>query len=149
MYSLQIQTTTRPEYVWPEVRTKIGKAAQNREKQEWEKEKPKLGNARKLRGIYFSDPDDKEYSEFIKKKKNARRKLGRPMAQAMPWKRDKQHSSIVKENVEQKNGHEKEFKTMYGCVVESHESTRQRADSLLSKAHKDRIAGEGFTSMTH
>ena len=38
---------------------------------------------------------------------------------------------------------------MYGCVVESHESTRQRADSLQSKAHKDRIAGEGFTSMTH
>ena len=67
----------------------------------------------------------------------------------MPWKRDKQLSSIVKENVEQNNGHEKEFKTMYGCVVESHESTRQRADSLQSKAHKDRIAGEGFTSMTH
>ena len=35
----KIQTTTRPDYVWPEVRTKIGKAAQNREKQEWEKRK--------------------------------------------------------------------------------------------------------------
>ena len=81
--------------------------------------------------------------------KNARRKLERPMAPAMPWKRDKQHSSIVKENVEQKNGHEKEFKTMYGCIVESHESTRQRAESLQSKVHADRIAGEGFTSMTH
>ena len=66
----KIQTTTRPDYVWPEVRTKIGKAAQNREKQEWAKEKPKLGNARKLRGIYFIDPDDKEYSKFIK---NARK----------------------------------------------------------------------------
>ena len=71
------------------------------------------------------------------------------MAPAMHWKRDKQHSSIVKENVEQKNGHEKEFKTIYGCVVESHESTRQRAESLQSKVHEDRIAGEGFTSMTH
>ena len=30
---------------------KIGKAAQNREKQEWAKEKPKLGNARKLKYI--------------------------------------------------------------------------------------------------
>ena len=66
---------------WPEVWTKIGKAAQNREKQEWAKEKPTLDNARKLRGIYFIDPDDKVYSEIIeKKKKNARRKLERPMA---------------------------------------------------------------------
>ena len=46
-----IQTTTRPDHVWPEVWTKIGKAAQNREKQERAKEKPKLDNARKLRGI--------------------------------------------------------------------------------------------------
>ena len=40
------------------------------------------------------------------------------MAPAMPCKRDKQQSSIAKENVEHKNGHEKEFKTMYGCMVE-------------------------------
>ena len=65
----KIQTTTRPDYVWTEVRTKIGKAAQNREKQEWAKEKPKLDNARKLRRMYLIDPDDKEYSEIIKKKK--------------------------------------------------------------------------------
>ena len=71
------------------------------------------------------------------------------MAPAMPCKRDKQHSSIVKENVEQKHGHEKECKTMYGCMVESHDSTRQRADSLQSKADEDRIAGKAFTSMTH
>ena len=32
---------------------KIGKAAQNREKQEWAKEKPKLDNDRKLIGIYL------------------------------------------------------------------------------------------------
>ena len=31
------QTTTRPDCVWPEVWTIIGKAAQNREKQEWAK----------------------------------------------------------------------------------------------------------------
>ena len=33
----QIQTTTRPDHVWPEVWRKIGKATQNREKQEWKK----------------------------------------------------------------------------------------------------------------
>ena len=81
----KIQTTTRPDYVRPEVWTKIGKAAQNREKQEWAKEKSKLDNARKLKAIYFIDPDDREYSEIHKK--NARRKLERPMAPAMPCKR--------------------------------------------------------------
>ena len=108
-------------------------------------EKPKLDNVRKLRGIYFIDPDDKEYSEILK---NARRKLERPMAPAMPCKRDKQHSSIVKANAKPKIGNEKEFNTMYGCMVESHQSTRQRAESLHSRAHKDRFAGKGFTSMT-
>ena len=43
----KIQTTTRPDHVCPEVWTKIGEAAQNREKQEWAKEKEKLDNARK------------------------------------------------------------------------------------------------------
>ena len=51
--------------------------------------------------------------------------------------------------MDQKNGHEKEFKTSYGCTMDSHESTRQRADSLQSKTHEDRIARKGSTSMTH
>ena len=122
----KIQTTTRPDYVWPEVWTKIGKAAQNREKQEGAKEKPKLDNARKLRGIYFIDPDDKEYSEILK---NARRNLERLVAPAMPCKRmDKQHPTIVKANAEPKNENGKESKTVYRCVVESHKSKRQRAE---------------------
>ena len=118
----QIRTTTRPDYVWPEVWTKTGKAAQNREKQEWAKEKPKFDNVRKLRGIYFIDPDDKEYS-FVFQKKNERRKTEKTCGSSHALQaRDKQHSSIVKENVEQKNGHEKEFKIMYGCMVESREA---------------------------
>ena len=47
----KIQTTTRPDHVWQEVWTKIGKSFQNREKQEWTKEMPKLDSARRLRGI--------------------------------------------------------------------------------------------------
>ena len=48
-----MQATTRPDHVWPEVWTRIGKAAQNREQQERPKAKQKLDNARKLRGICF------------------------------------------------------------------------------------------------
>ena len=102
----QIQTTTRPDYVWPEVWTKIGKAAQNRQKQECAKEKPKLDNARKLRGIYFIAPDDREYSEILK---YAKRKLERPVAPAIPCKRmDNQHTFLTKVKAEPKNGKEKE-----------------------------------------
>ena len=32
---------------------------------------------------------------------------------------------------------------------ESHESTRQRAESCQSKIHEEHIARKGFTSMTH
>ena len=35
----KVQTTARPDHVWSEVWTKIGEAAQNREKQEWAKKK--------------------------------------------------------------------------------------------------------------
>ena len=77
----KFQTTTRPDHVWSEVWTKIGKAAQNREKQEWKKEQPKLDNARRLRGIYFIDRDDQDHKETLE---NATRKLERPVAPAMP-----------------------------------------------------------------
>ena len=43
----------------------MGKAAQ-KEKQEWVNEQPKLDNARKLRVIYFIDPEDEEYKETFK-----------------------------------------------------------------------------------
>ena len=72
------------------------------------------------------------------------------MTAAKPCKRmNKQNPSIVKTNAEPKSGNEREFKTVYGCMVESHEPTRQRADSSQSKKHEDHIAGKGFTSMTH
>ena len=100
----KIQTITRPDHVWSEVWMKIGKAAQNREKQEWAKEKPKLDTARRLRGIYFRDPDDEEYKEIFK---NARRKMERPMTPAMPCKRQ---TSIAKANAKPKIGNEKESK---------------------------------------
>ena len=61
----------------------MGKNAKLKEKQKWSHEKLHLDNARKLRGIYFIDPEDKEFKETIK---NARKKLETPMAPAMPCK---------------------------------------------------------------
>ena len=45
------QVTSRPDFLWPELWTKLGRNAELREKQEWSIEKPKLDNARRLRGI--------------------------------------------------------------------------------------------------
>ena len=53
------------------------------EKQEWASQRPKLNNARKLRGIHCIDPEDGEYKETIK---NARKKLEVQMEAAMPCK---------------------------------------------------------------
>ena len=41
----------------------MGKHAKLKEKQKWSEEKLHLDNARKLRGIYFIDPEDKEFKK--------------------------------------------------------------------------------------
>ena len=50
----------------------MGKHAKLKEKQKWSDEKLHFENARKLRGIYFIDPADKEFKETIE---NALKKL--------------------------------------------------------------------------
>ena len=55
----QRQATSRPYHLWPELWIKLGRNAKLRKKQKWSNEKPKLNNARILRGICFIDPEDK------------------------------------------------------------------------------------------
>ena len=77
------QLTSRPDHLWPELWKSMGKHAKLKEKQKWSEEKLHLENARKLRGIYFIDPEDTEFEETIK---NARKKLETSVAPAMPCK---------------------------------------------------------------
>ena len=60
-----------------------GKNAKLKEKQKWSSEKLHQENARKLRGIYFIDPEGKEFKETFK---NARKKLETSVAPAMTCK---------------------------------------------------------------
>ena len=53
-------------------------------------EKPKLENARRLRGISFIDPEDKHFKEMFF---NARKKFELPTPPAMPCKRKKSERS--------------------------------------------------------
>ena len=85
------QLTSTPDHLWPELWKSMGKHAKLKEKQKWSEEKIHLDNARKLRGICFIDPEDKAFKETIK---NARKKLERPMALAMPCKASKKQENM-------------------------------------------------------
>ena len=88
-------------------------------------------NARKLRGIYFIDPEDKEFKETIT---NARMKLETPMAPAVPCKTCKKSK---KGEIRSKTD---DFKSKCACILEASESTRMRMEESLPNYHEDHIA---------
>ena len=124
----------------------LSKAAQKREKQEWAVEKPKLHNSRKMREIYFIYAGDKECEETIK---NARRKLEVHMEAAIPRKKKIPSQLCFQETLAWLGAPNTILKTMYACVVESHESTRQKMESALQRGHVDHIAAKGENSIDH
>ena len=69
------------------------------------------------------------------------------MASAMPCKRAP--NDITKVVAKPEFGSEKCSKKLYECILESHQSTRQRVESSQSKNHGDHIADKGFNSMSH
>ena len=118
------QLTSRPDHLWPELWKSMGKHAKLKEKQKWSNEKLHLENARKLRGIYFIDPEDKEFKETIK---NARKKLETSVAPAMPCK-------IMKKNCG--SGGSNKIKTKLACILEADESTRLRMGNSVPNYHE-------------
>ena len=133
------QLTSRPDHLWPELWEKIGKNFKPKVKQKWSHEKLHLDNARKLRGIYFIDPENKEFKETVK---NARKKLETPVAPAMPCK-------IIKNNKNCGNGASNKVKSKLACILEDSESTRLRMGESLPTHHEDHIAGKGDNSLQH
>ena len=134
------QATSRPDHLWPELWIKMGRNAMLKERQKWSTGKAQLDNARKLRGIYFIDPEDKEFKETIK---NARRKLETTMAPAMPCKtckKNKHGETRRKTN---------DFKSKFACILEASESTRMRMEESPPKNHEDHIAGREDNSLRH
>ena len=128
------QLTSRPDHLWPELWKSMGKHAKLKEKQKWSNEKIHLENARYLRGIYFIDPEDKEFKETIK---NARKKLETSVAPAVPCKIMKNCGS----------GASNKIKTKLACILEAGESIRLRMGESLPNHHEDHIAGKGDSSL--
>ena len=131
------QLTSRPDHLWPEISKTMGKNAKLKENQNWSNEKLHLENARKLRGIYFSDLEDKEFKETIK---NARKKLETSVAPAMFCK-------IMKKNCG--SGGSNKIKTKLACILEADEFTRLRMGNSLPNHHEDHITGKGENSLQH
>ena len=118
----------------------MGRNAKLKERQKWSHEKPQLDNVRKLQGIYFIDPEDKEFKETIK---NASKKLETPMAPAMPCNMSKACKNWVT------RGKTNEIKSKLACILEASESTRLRMEDSLPNHHEDHIAGKGDNSLQH
>ena len=79
-----------------------------------------------MRGIYFIDPEDKEFKETIK---NARKKLETSVAPAVPCK-------IMKKNC--MNGASNKIKSKLACILEAGESTRLRMGNSIPSNHEDK-----------
>ena len=114
----------------------MGKHAKLKEKQKWSEERIHLENARKLRGIYFIDPEDTEFEETIK---NARKKLETSVAPAVPCKIMKNCGS----------GASNKIQTKLACILEANEYTRMRMGNSIPHHHEDHIAGKGENSLQH
>ena len=54
----KVQTTSRPDDIWPEVRSNMSKQSPREAGQQWDTENPKVDAARRITGIYYGASDD-------------------------------------------------------------------------------------------
>ena len=97
------QTTSRPDNMWKH----MCDAPKKKAKKRWAIEKPKLDNARQLRGIFFIAQDDEESRHTMK---NCRRKSEIPMPAAMPCKAPINSCGETRRSIGKR-------KTKYVCIV--------------------------------
>ena len=89
---------------------------------------PRPQAGRKLRGIYFIDPEDGEYKETVE---NGREKLEVAVEAAMPCKMETRKRARKPLETVASGCTESNKKTKRACIVEAHESTRKRLESTL------------------
>ena len=134
------QTTSRPHKYGQKMWKHMSDASKRRKKQQLAIEKPKLDNARRLRGIYLIDPKNEEFKDIMK---NARRKLEIPMPAAMPCK-----TPMCQRSMETCRSVGKR-KPKYACIVEADESMSIRMERAPHRYPEDHIAGKGDNSLQH
>ena len=117
----------------------MGRNAQLKESQKWSHEKPKPDNARKLRGIYFIGPEDREIQ---RNHQECSQEIGNSIGHRYAL-QDKQEQSAWSDPWSNK------IKSKLTCILETSESTRLRMGESLPNHHEDHIAGKGDTSLQH
>ena len=133
------QTTSLPGDVWPAMWKYMSNAVKKKAKQKWSIEEPKLENARQLRGIFFTEPNDEEFKLSIKA---AHRKLEVPMPAALPCKIPTKSSGETHRNIGKR-------RTRFACIVDADECTRPRLEGAGQKPHQGHITAKGTNSITH
>ena len=114
-------------------------AAKSKAKQRRAIEKPKLDDARQLRGIFFIEHEDEE---FNRTKKTARRKLEIPMPAAMLCKTPTNCRGETCRNI-------RNNKTRDACTVDADESMRISLEGAPHRYHEDHISAKGINSLSH
>ena len=114
-------------------------AAKKKAKQRWAIEKPKLDNARQLRGMFFIEPNDEEFKLTMIA---ARRKLEILMPAAMLCKTPINSGGETHRNIRKR-------KTKYACIVDADVSTRRILEGAGHKPHQDHITAKEMNSITH
>ena len=102
--------------------------AKLKEKHKWSNEQPKLDNARRLRGIYFIDPEDKELKETSK---NVSQEIANTNVSRYAL-QDKQEQWAW-----ETLGKTNDIKSKFACILEASESTRLRMEESLPNYHED------------
>ena len=87
-----------------------------------------------MRGIYFIDPEVKDFQETIKNET--------PTAPAMPCK-------ILKNRKNCGSGASNKTKSKLACILEASDSTRLHMGESLPNHHEDHIAGKVDNSLQH
>ena len=114
-------------------------AAKSKAKQKWIIDKPQLENARRLRGIFFIEPQDEELTHIIK---NGRRKLEIPMPAAMLCKTPVNGCGETCSSIGKR-------KTKHAFLVDTDESVRLRLEGVPHRYHEYHIAAKGMNSQSH
>ena len=104
-------------------------ASKRKAKQKFAIEKPKLDNARKLRGIFFIEPEDEDFKHTIK---NARRKLEIPMPAAMQCKTPVNCRKETCRSIGRS-------KTKYACIVDADETMRVRSEGVPTMSRRSHL----------
>ena len=133
----QVQATTGPDKVLPEVCAQIGKAAKKRKK-------TRIGKPRSQNSLIL---DEREASTKLVRRVRNTKKSWRMRGEN--WKCMWTRLCRAKREQTTRPTSYNVPKTKHAWKVEAHESTRQRVEPSRRKIHEDHIAGKGFTSVTH